>query len=942
MAGGYRLGIDFGTSSTVAVLAIPDRPAVPLLFDSSPLLSSAVAVPAGPAPSGADRSLLTGGDAERAALADPGAFEANPKRRIDEGVVWLGDREVAVPDLIAGVFARVAAEARRVAGSPPDDVVLTHPVAWGRSRLDVLVDAAARAGLAGVRLVAEPVAAAAYLTAVLGRRVRTGHGLIVYDLGAGTFDVSVVRRTSGGFEVVASGGLDDVGGLDLDAAVVGHVRTLTASATDAWSRLDWPQSSTDQQARHQLWRGARAAKEQLSRHATAPLHVPLVGTDAHLTREEFDKAAREPLGRTVELTLQVLRGSAVPPEQVDGLFLVGGASRVPLVATMLHRALRIAPIATEVPELVVAEGSLHAVVAAAPVPAELVPADPVPDGPAADEPAAVESRSAPRTPAEPRTRQVRIAGAVAVGGLAAAVAAHAAGAVRIDLVATGVGFAALAVGLLLAGAGGRRAWWALLPLTLLLLARPALVDSGDGTNPFAGIVADVYEWRRLEISPVDGLAAILALVAGAVCARRSPLAGWRRHAPLVLGAVAVANVLAYGWDRWQHLAGWPALIPPVTGWLTVVAALGLGVSLATVPRRLLAGPADGPRRPLLRQPRTLVAAGTALVLATAGVVATIQATPAFASRVIDPDGPVAQVRYSPDGKIIATVAATTAWVGPYRVDLWEAATGRRIAAVGTTTSQTEVAFDSASETVFTSSYTDGVHRWRVSTGEHLATLVERGTGQLSLSPDGRTLAIAGTSVTLYDLEKGTASTILDGNDADDDAAAFHPDGKLLAVGSDGDLLLWDLAAGKEVARVSAHQSRYAPQVFSVGFDPAGSRVVTSGSDGVVRVWSLAGDPPALTYLATPGEGSSVFEAWFSPDGRHVAFASGFDRKVRLWSAPDGPTTTFTGHADSTGCVAFAPDRGTLASGSRDGTVRLWRMPAVGVVTREIPYNRSGR
>jgi hypothetical protein len=922
-AGGYRLGIDFGTSSTVAVLAIAGRPVVPLLFDSSPLLSSAVAVPADPALSDVDRPLLTGGDAERAALADPGAFEANPKRRVDDNVVWLGDREVPVPDLVGAVFDRVATEARRVAGTVPGDVVLTHPVAWGRSRLDVLAGAATRAGLAGVRLVAEPVAAAAYLTAVLGRQVRTGHCLIVYDLGAGTFDVSVVRRTPCGFEVVASGGLDDVGGLDLDAAVVGHARTLTASAADAWSRLDWPRTSTDQQARHQLWRGARAAKEQLSRHATAPLHVPLVGADLHLTREEFDKAAREPLGRTVELTVRVLRGSGVPPEQVDGLFLVGGASRVPLVATLLHRALRIAPIATEVPELVVAEGSLHAVAAAAvepapveaphiePPQAEPPQAEPVHDEPVHDEPV--------RTPHVP----VRIAGVVAVVGFAAAVAAHAAGAVRIDLLATGVGFVALAGGLLQAGTGGRRAWWALLPLTLLLLARPALVDTGHGTNPFAGLVGNVYDWRPLEVSPVDALAAILAVVAGLLCARRHPLPGWRRHAPLVLGAAAVANVLAYGWDRWQHLAGWPALVPPTTGWLTVAAALGLGVALATVPSR----PADEPGRPLSR-PRALVAAGAALVVAVAGVIVAIQATPAFASRVIDAGGPVARVRYSPDGKVVAIVTATRAWWGPYRVELWETATGRKIATLGgTTSSETEVAFDRDSDEVFTSSYSGGVHRWRVATGEHLATLVERGTGQLALSPDGRTLAIAGPQVTLYDLEKSTATTILQNNDADDDAVAYDPSGKLLAVGSEGDLLLWDLAAGKEVARISAYQNGSVPRVYSVAFDPSdGSRVLTAGSDGAVRLWSVAANPPTLTYLSTPGEGPDLYEAEFSPDGRHVAFASGFDRKVHLWAAPDGPETVFDGHTDNTMCVAFSPDGQTLASGSRDGTVRLWQLP----------------
>lgn len=94
---GFRLGIDFGTSTTAAVLAGADGRVRPLLFDSSPLLASAVF--AGP-----DGDLLTGADAERAAVAHPAGLEANPKRRIDEGTVWLGEREYPVVDLIAAVL----------------------------------------------------------------------------------------------------------------------------------------------------------------------------------------------------------------------------------------------------------------------------------------------------------------------------------------------------------------------------------------------------------------------------------------------------------------------------------------------------------------------------------------------------------------------------------------------------------------------------------------------------------------------------------------------------------------------------------------------------------------------------------------------------------------------------------------------------------------------
>src|SRR6266550_843515 len=258
MANGYRLGIDFGTSSTVAVLTGPHGRVRSLLFDASPILASAVfSKPGG--------DLLTGGDAERAAGTYPAGYEASPKRCIDDATVWLGEREYPVVELITAVLGRVAAEARRVAGGPPASVVLTHPAGWGRPRLAVLADAAARAGLGRVGFVAEPVAAAAYFVTVLGRDLPPGRCLVVYDLGAGTCDVAVIRRTSTGYDVVTAAGLDDVGGLDLDAAVVGHARTLTsgaAGAAEAWGCLDWPQTVPDQQARHALWRTARAAKEQ--------------------------------------------------------------------------------------------------------------------------------------------------------------------------------------------------------------------------------------------------------------------------------------------------------------------------------------------------------------------------------------------------------------------------------------------------------------------------------------------------------------------------------------------------------------------------------------------------------------------------------------------------------------------------------------------------------
>ena len=163
----HRLGIDFGTTHTVAVIETADGRAQPLLFDSSPLLSSAVFADT-------DGRLLTGRDGDRSARLNPTRYEPNPKRRIDESSILLGNDEFPVPKIISAVLTRVAVEAVRATGGTPAQTVLTHPANWGSYRKDVLVHAAATAGLTAVTVVPEPVAAAAHFTGVLGRTGQPG------------------------------------------------------------------------------------------------------------------------------------------------------------------------------------------------------------------------------------------------------------------------------------------------------------------------------------------------------------------------------------------------------------------------------------------------------------------------------------------------------------------------------------------------------------------------------------------------------------------------------------------------------------------------------------------------------------------------------------------------------------------------------------------------
>src|SRR6266511_3081796 len=138
MAEGFALGVDLGTSNTVAVLRWPDGRTRPLLFDGVPLLPSAVYL-------NSQGGLHVGRDALRLAALDPARLEPNPKRRIDEATVLLGSQEVSTVDLLAAVLAAVARAAVEAAGFLPP-AVLTYPASWGSARRAVLAGAAGKAG----------------------------------------------------------------------------------------------------------------------------------------------------------------------------------------------------------------------------------------------------------------------------------------------------------------------------------------------------------------------------------------------------------------------------------------------------------------------------------------------------------------------------------------------------------------------------------------------------------------------------------------------------------------------------------------------------------------------------------------------------------------------------------------------------------------------------
>ncbi|GAA3851181.1 Hsp70 family protein [Saccharothrix violaceirubra] len=369
------LSIDLGTSNTVAVLAAHGRPPRVVEVDGSATMPSAVYCEE-------DGTLVVGRDAERRARLDPSRFEPNPKRRVDEGALLLGDNVVPVTDALAAVLRRVLDETTRQLGAAAlDEIRLTHPAEWGATRRNVLLSAARLAGLTGeLVLVPEPVAAASHYASLA-----VGQALAVYDLGAGTLDVAIVGATQNGFAVLADDGLPDLGGLDVDQALLEHVgRQVSHRDPAAWQRLLRPDSTADRRARRALQEDVRAAKESLSRHPHTEVPMPEPFEDVLVSRSDLEALIKPSLLRSVELLAATIRSTGIAPEHLAGIYLVGGSSRIPLVASMIAGHLRVVPTSRDQPETAVALGAHH------------VPKDgigPRPPKPASAEPATVVTTS---------------------------------------------------------------------------------------------------------------------------------------------------------------------------------------------------------------------------------------------------------------------------------------------------------------------------------------------------------------------------------------------------------------------------------------------------------------------------------------------------------------------------------------------------------------------
>ncbi len=328
---GYILGVDLGTTYSAAATAEHGLLEVFQLGTRAAAIPSVVAIRE-------TGERLVGEPAERRAVSDSTRVAREFKRRLgDSTSIIIGGTPYSAQSLTAillqSIYSQVAAER----GGPPDRLVVTHPASYGAYKLDLLRLAVQEAGVPEALLVAEPQGAAVYYARQ--ERIEPGAIVAVYDFGGGTFDAAVLRRTDDGFELIGTPeGLDRVGGIDVDEAVFAHVDAMIGGQIQDMDPTDPHEVS----AVADLRVNCRDTKEALSADTDVAIAValPSLHTEVRLTRAELESMIRPRIADTIGVLERSVRSAGLTFADLDRTLLVGGSSRIPLVAQMVAEATR--------------------------------------------------------------------------------------------------------------------------------------------------------------------------------------------------------------------------------------------------------------------------------------------------------------------------------------------------------------------------------------------------------------------------------------------------------------------------------------------------------------------------------------------------------------------------------------------------------------------------
>jgi len=342
------IGIDLGTTNSEVAVIENGRPRV-IPVDGSPILPSVVGI-------SEDGRLLVGQAARNQWVVAPERTIKSVKRKMgrDGEVVTLGDQTYSPQEISALILRKLKEAAEADLQRPITKAVITVPAYFNDSQRQATREAGSLAGLDVVRILNEPTAAA--LT--YNPQQQETERFLVYDLGGGTFDVSIVQSERGVFEVLASHGDTQLGGDDFDELLAGKIAIdfLERYGIDLRDNLS---------SKARLLRAAEAAKRHLSDHPYARLEEEFIaekdGVPLHLSQEisrfEYEELIRPLIDRTMDCVQNALDDARLTAADIHKVILVGGSTRTPLISELLEARLG-QPAHKEVhPDLCVAMGA---------------------------------------------------------------------------------------------------------------------------------------------------------------------------------------------------------------------------------------------------------------------------------------------------------------------------------------------------------------------------------------------------------------------------------------------------------------------------------------------------------------------------------------------------------------------------------------------------------
>ena len=327
---GKIIGIDLGTTNSCVAVYEGSEPIV------IPNPEGARTTPSVVAFSKAGERMV-GQVAKRQSITNPDRTVASIKRHMGSAYKVDIDGKTYTPqEISAMILQKMKADAEAYLGTTVTDAVITVPAYFTDAQRQATKDAGKIAGLNVQRIINEPTAAAlAY-----GMDKENNQKILVFDLGGGTFDVSLLEISDGVFEVLATAGNNRLGGDDFDQRIINWM-------ADKFQRENGVDLRNDKMVLQRLKDAAEKAKIELSGMSQSDINLPFITAtaagplhfEATLTRAEFDRITADLVESTMGPTKQVIRDAGVPVEQIDKILMVGGSSRIPAVQEAVKKYL---------------------------------------------------------------------------------------------------------------------------------------------------------------------------------------------------------------------------------------------------------------------------------------------------------------------------------------------------------------------------------------------------------------------------------------------------------------------------------------------------------------------------------------------------------------------------------------------------------------------------